>query len=317
MAHYAEGIAMSARRLVLETLEGRNLLAGNVTASVVDGELRITGDGGANWVQVTQIPGVDGKGTTFQVKGLPFNATFRSDGTPAPGTLATTVNGQASVLYNASSDKIRSNLGSGNDVFTLLNADLAALVLNTGDGRDYVGIVSDTFYSSSPNINTGTDAQNNIDDVRFASVTCSTQGIIVATGGGNDNVSISSVTIKKTLSLNTSQGNDTVRISSLTCNGLLTASLGSGADNLTLDHGTLNTISLDFGDGNDTATMSYFTSNGSTFKLGGGNDLLNFKEQLQIKNYDTVDGGDGDDSFHRGSMVDPGPLSTSNIEHLI
>ena len=73
---------MSTRRLWVESLECRRMLAGNVRAAVVDGELRISGDGAANWIEVRQIPGTDNSGRTFVVEGKAFNGSFDAGGNP-------------------------------------------------------------------------------------------------------------------------------------------------------------------------------------------------------------------------------------------
>lgn len=48
--------AVWSRRLMIENLESRTMMAGNVTISVTDGLLTITGDHNHNGVAIRQLP---------------------------------------------------------------------------------------------------------------------------------------------------------------------------------------------------------------------------------------------------------------------
>ncbi len=81
------------RRLTLESLEARQVMAGNVTATVTAGELIIQGDNVANSIQVYDIPSSDGTSRTFRIIGRPFNGNFAPNGNPIASGAATTING--------------------------------------------------------------------------------------------------------------------------------------------------------------------------------------------------------------------------------
>ena len=80
------------------------MMAGDVTAAIVNGDLVVTGDAAANGVRVEYMAY-----DAWRVTG--FMTSFTAGG-------ATRVNGQSIVEFNASSvtGAIRVNLGGGNDV---------------------------------------------------------------------------------------------------------------------------------------------------------------------------------------------------------
>lgn len=69
---------LNSRQLQLESLESRQLMAGNVTVNLVAGEAKVVGDGQANGVWIREIS--EGK---YRVEGF------------AVGGVKTTVNGKA------------------------------------------------------------------------------------------------------------------------------------------------------------------------------------------------------------------------------
>src|SRR4051812_34092604 len=60
----------SSRKLTLESLEARLPLAGNVTASVVNGKLSVIGDTQANQIVIEQMFIEDGGPDGYQVRGI-------------------------------------------------------------------------------------------------------------------------------------------------------------------------------------------------------------------------------------------------------
>ncbi len=98
------GRSLKGRGVGFEQLERRNLMAGNVTASLVDGDLVIKGDDYSNSVVVTQF---DSK--TFEVSGR------------AAGGSDTKINGKvgARVRVTGVIDDIRAQFYSGSDGINL------------------------------------------------------------------------------------------------------------------------------------------------------------------------------------------------------
>jgi len=163
---------LSRRALRFEQLEGRAMLAGNVSTAfdnTVGGALVLTGDGSANHLVVRQLGAnsfqVQGIGTKVNVNGQNFNSfTFQNvtdvtfdlmGGNDTLFMSNMTVNGTLAVDMGAGSDvltiiNVRENaglptdlasitLGSGNDVATMVNfRSTADIVVDAGDGRDVV-----------------------------------------------------------------------------------------------------------------------------------------------------------------------------------
>ncbi|MGE3821022.1 MAG: hypothetical protein AB7I30_16540, partial [Isosphaeraceae bacterium] len=132
------------RRIEVENLERRELLSGNVTASVVDGDLVITGDSASNWIQVRQV-----SEKKFKITGI-----------------STTINGRSSQTFTVADD-IRMNMKGGDDTVDVRGSGSSAapgasrylkifgdLDINTGSGHDTV-IVKDVLVTDDVVIETG------------------------------------------------------------------------------------------------------------------------------------------------------------------
>lgn len=281
---------MSFRRLHLESLESRRVLAGNVSATVVNGELRIVGDGAANWVQITELPAANG--TTFKIVGKPFDGVFNTAGVPTAGQAPTLVNGAASATLVVSGDKLRVSLNGGNDAISIGSAGAATttkgLIVDTGAGRDYVSVqkltnTSTAALSIKTTQATGTaaDAEVDADTVFLSGVTAVNSPLVINTGGGNDRLT-------------------TNLVQAFT--GTTTVNTGAGADVLSGTGIDVFKLSLNMGASNDrdVATISQLEAGPTTVVLGGGNDLLNLTSSIFISGGVTVNGGDGTDELRLG-----------------
>ena len=155
----------AAVALGLETLEPRLLMAGDVTAAVVGGDLILRGDARANHVVIDQAGLSDGQ---FRIAG--------ADGT--------TVNGTAGplVLDNVTG-ALRAALGRGDDVLELLDAVLpSGLLVCTRRGGDAVNI-EHVEVAGDVVVRTG----GGRDEVRLDSVTVGGQTEL-STGGRDDRI---------------------------------------------------------------------------------------------------------------------------------
>lgn len=152
------------RRLVLERLEDRVVLAGNVTATLVDDTLTIVGDQLGNEISITQ------SGTDVVISGLP----------------GTTVSGAATIpaldILN-----VLIQLNSGNDNVEVIDLDLSGnLSINTANGSDVVTITEGSLILGGDlSIRTG----NGNDTVSLAG-TIEASNLTIETGNGDDNVTI-------------------------------------------------------------------------------------------------------------------------------
>jgi hypothetical protein len=118
----------AAGRILFEHLESRCVLAGNVTAELIDGSLHLTGDVLGNGIAIT------GTETPGEV---------RVSGTPATVHDQTLINGQAVSFIFLVTNDIVINTGDGNDGIEVAKVVLAGnLTIDAGDGVDYVGVGS-------------------------------------------------------------------------------------------------------------------------------------------------------------------------------
>jgi hypothetical protein len=263
--------------LALQTLEGREVPAGNVTASLSGaGVLTLVGDNAGNAI-------------TLRVTGTSVTVT---------GNAGTTVNGQASVSaaavvrgvqanMNGGDDVIRSgpvanflvpgavnvNLGAGNNTLSLATAGrvaLGSLGVTGGAGNDTVNVAGGFFRGS---------------------------------------------TITGTVSLALGTGANAVTLRRLVVGGAVSVATGDGADTLTIGSSTfLNTFSADLGAGNDAFLFAQAAGAPSpvdfrravSIQGGAGNDTLLLGRAVTaggdansrvVFNGGTVDGGGGFNFF--------------------
>jgi len=160
-----------ARPLRFEPLEGRAMLAGNVSTvfdNTVGGALVLTGDASANHLAIRQVAPnsffVQGIGTKINVNGQNFNSfTFQNvtdvavdlmGGNDSLAMANMTINGTLTIDMGDGSDvlsivRVRENaedlatitLGTGNDVAAFVNfSSTADIAIDAGDGRDAVAL---------------------------------------------------------------------------------------------------------------------------------------------------------------------------------
>jgi len=239
------------RRLFMEALETRNLLAGNVTASVIGGTLFIRGDNAGNGVIVSEVGpnqysvtgfDQDGDGTRIKTPNNgngPVNNTLVFSGVTVnidialkQGDDALAVGNDAGELNSLFIDCFDDTLipdggGENNDVITpsavfpgTLEVPLD-LIINTGDGHDKVAVIAEA--------RDGVILTGNHDDLVAVGGSFFSDDLIVDTGKGNDGVCIGETGVVDLLSVVTAQGVDGLDLfnSSL---GSLVVAMGEGFD---------------------------------------------------------------------------------------
>jgi len=294
---------MNPRRLAVESLESRQMLAGNVNASIVNGELRIIGDNASNWIEVRQIPGADGTGRTFIIDGKPYNGDYNNAGNPVEGTSETRINGRVQgVALFTPLDTVRIIMSGGNDAVFLgtgaATATAAALFIDTGSGRDHIDARRITMNGASDplSVRTGLDSEVQNETVRLSQVIVTSQSLTVATGGGDDRVFARNVRVSGSTSVNLGNGSDVFNgLGGLNFN---TLSVNAGASN----HHDVVTIG-----GMRAVTLNVF--------LGAGNDFINLRENIRVTNRGTFNGGDGFDTLSAGQNVVVNEVVKISIEH--
>lgn len=221
-----------SRRLGMESLEKRQLMAGDVQVGIVGNELVLRGDWQGNSVVVSEI------GERFvRVQG--FNNT--------------TLNGknQAFYAYNPS-DTLKAFLNGGNDELLLATdaaaqtrTDFAKVTIDMGRGKDTVACWGVSVYGHST-IKLGSEWENDADSFAigrnpFAAAgsagsygTAFWQGLTLTTGGGNDVARFADESLvlgRSTISMG--RGNDSVFLDSLRIdNSVFYVDLGSDHDAL-------------------------------------------------------------------------------------
>lgn len=235
------------RGLQFEALERRDVMAGNVLASMAGGDLVITGDGAANGVVVTRI----GAGA-YEVRGS------------VAGGGETRINGQLGVPAKVTgvTDDVLANLYGGNDEITFFGSVAAPFVVpdglfvNMDAGNDKVGM---DFVKTGGNleVNSGSGVDSfiavgvNVGNNMF--VRESTSPFYT---GNYDFVNIyGGSRVGNQLNVKLNQGHDTFKTNGTTAKSLWIEG-GAGNDTTFVDNTTASAfIRIDPGAGSDGTTV--------------------------------------------------------------
>jgi hypothetical protein len=296
---------LSKRSLLCERLERREVLSGDVTVSVVGGDLVIRGDSAANYFMVYQ------SGADWIVAGA-----YRT-GVPNSQTL---VNGQSTPrTFSGVTGGLDIETGAGADFIQLLSGDLqgsavvdlgddddwafidhsaAALIeangggsptsgtftfqgdcsLFTGAGNDRVSILGQTVFRGDFNFSGGAGGdwiyQRTLDRLSVE------ENLNVDMGDGDDLYQLIFVDVDGNAAfLDPSSGtsettsNDTLlRIHNTVVLGSLTVTGGTGTTRVELNYTTAQSITVSLGDDPDSCQALHTTSQTLNIDLGAGND---------------------------------------------
>lgn len=264
------------RRLCFDSLEERNLLAGDVSAAIVGGtDLVITGDTAGNAVRVggTSIPGeyivsrgdstttINGAMTPFTASGISNLIINLGDGDDRLNVAYVRVSGNVSI--DTGSD-------AGKDLVRVALAEVSGTFdVHTGDGNDEL-ILSALRVDGAATIDSGGG-----DDKLYLSVGKFGGSFGVSTGNGSDFVSLSAVNIAGTTTVDTGAdtGRDRVVIIASRFQSAASIDLGDGDDKLIITFSRFDsTLSADGNLGND-ALVNRFNR-----FLGGAPTLTNFEQ---------------------------------------
>jgi hypothetical protein len=303
----------SKRRLVLEALEPRRMMAGNVTAFLEStGQLRIIGDNSSNAVEIAEVSPGTGR---YQVRGIGLDGNTAVNGSLSP----TAFSGVASisVCMQGGNDAVSvrgSLLKDGFNSCPRVNIDL-------GDGNNTLNLsyLQDTRIPSGSVIATfGYDtikAGSGDDHIYLDHVNWSGNRWTIDTGGGRDVLSITYS------AFSASQGG----IVTIPSQSSLDIQMGSGTDQLLVDSSTLNGLTANLGADNDAATVTncvFGDSDAQLFLDGstgcdtlttGGNDRDPLSYGFDVPDNDPAqpnDPGDSDPN-HSPHSGQAGPAPTS------
>jgi hypothetical protein len=258
----------SSRRLRFESLEDRALMAGNVTAAVVNGTLQITGDNSANVIQIQQAAG-----NGIRVVGV-----------------GTTINGSsaAGLFYRASN--IALDMQGGNDSVTASSVRTGALTGSLGDGNDTV-----TFNNvvSSQGLALLLGAGDDTANISGGRVT----GDLGIDGeAGNDSISISRVQISGGLTLTGSDGDDKITVGNAVVGSTIEIDGDDGNDTVSITNSRANELGLFLGEGDNTANLALVRVTDAATMTGlSGKDTIT-ASTLTVGTTLSIDTGDQTDN---------------------
>jgi hypothetical protein len=241
--------------LGFEMLEPRDMLAGNVTATLAGTILTITGDTAGNEIRIA-----DNADSGIVVRGI-----------------GTTVNG-GSAVFNSNAvvvSRININMKSGNDTVTYLAANLTGTLSCVGEaGNDaFAGRGGTVGHQLLVDLGSGnnTTTLNRVEVDSLASITGT---------NGRDTVTINHSVINGSLTLNTGVASttgtntsdiDTSTIKQSTINGQIVFNARDGVDLLDIGSTDFKGLNLDLGFGDDKAFVIRSNTVGTiTAKLGTG-----------------------------------------------
>ncbi|MCC6511378.1 MAG: hypothetical protein IT423_19925 [Pirellulaceae bacterium] len=241
-----------ARRLFVEGLENRRLLAGDVTVSRSGADLFVTGDGLSNTISIES----DGNGGV-RVNGF-------SDALAQPTSINGTPNGSFESANFSGSVFVVMN--GGDDEVRLTRLQVQAASINLGEGNDdlVVGLqaANETRFGDSVPVRLSVAQNLNIfggggdDDIRLQSVYVAGSSVIDS-GADNDSITLLPGVSGPTLA-------DTA--GRINVNGTLTIVPGNGADQVTAQAViTGNNLVIDDAGGPLQANLTSFFAKGSAF----------------------------------------------------
>lgn len=282
----------TTRAIRFENLEDRKLMAGNITASVVNDELVLTGDGSANAVEVHQTAL-----NIYKVKGIN----------------GTTINGKDDKSFIVKKG-ILVDLKGGDDRFDIGGVIAAddvdgRLKIDMGAGADKVNI-GRTKVQGETTINTGTEGDT-VNIGAFAAL----HKLTVNTGSGDDSVStglagvgIATINMEsgkdkffgsgnfESLRVDSGIGDDDIELFLATSPGNIDLLSGADADKVKVQAVIAKAVNVDTAAGADHVTLAGgLQTVSASVKTGADGDSVEF-QAASIHTALTIDTADGVDS---------------------
>lgn len=250
------------------------LAAGNVSAVVQRGSLKILGDAVGNSIHV--VPG--GAPETWDVESL--------DG-------VTTVNGSLAPFHAVGvENNIKVDMQEGDDEILVEDATTTKdIEIVTGVGSDHVEI-DDSHISGNTRISTGVD-----DDEVVVGTSTLGGNVVVQTDSGSDLVSLDLVTASDRVKLSTGTGADDIVIGGTSqFFDVVTIATANGNDGVAIeDTAFMRNLEITLADDDDTVTLTSVTAkddaslNGGAdtdaYVDGGGNDFAFGIKTVKIENF--------------------------------
>lgn len=258
----------NTRRLSVESMESRQLMAGNVFASVVGGDLVLNGDGQSNGVEVRQL----GAGV------------YRIIGTVHGGAPTNIVLGGVAAnshVVGGVVDDFHINLNAGSDSLLMSSAGLPVgakmlvptdLNVRTHDGNDRV-VINNVKVRDDAFIDLGNDNDylSMYGTGTYGSPITPDNNLAIHGGAGADFVNLHTALVRDTLIVNLQDGNDTAYLNTVSVGDDALLYTGNGDDRLQVYKLSVrDDIVIDMGAGKDRAILNYVTADRLYAHMGSG-----------------------------------------------
>lgn len=295
------------RGLSFEALESRYALAGDVNVVLSGNTLKITGDGAANDIHITQNTATK----TLHVEGVGTNVHF--NGGAGAAFQDVLINDLAKLIVSVKMQGGDDNLQVGQ--FGGDTVTVKSLSIDMGAGSDSVHVLNTHVTGNSASIVLGNNSQNEHDTLDVEQ--CDFAGNVnVVAGAGQDDVFFTQNDIHKRLSIDAGKGDDNVVVQQGNIEQVH-VQLGDGTNSFTAQNLTCTDFSATGGAGSDTVKVSFVTSPKIAVKLGNGDDTLN-ADHLTVSSKLTLDGGGGTDggTLHLDNSIVPTTTQPKHFETL-
>lgn len=218
-------------KLNVETLESRQLMAGDVMLYNNGNGFTLVGDSQANSVRIEQV----------------FSGYYRVTG------YNTTINGRSSSDVYAPNANLTVYLGGGSDSLTIQgnsqsNVNFNSMYIDMGQGSDWM-MVDQVFTKYNSTIRSGYSWNNDIDNV-FVNRFSSQSSLSINAGAGNDQIWVQNSWIAGSLQVDTGSGSDILNLKSSAIDSIF-ANMGTEDDMLTRRDVTTRYTDIDMGQGID------------------------------------------------------------------
>jgi hypothetical protein len=281
------GAGYGHRRMLVEKLERRSMLAGNVTVFESGGSLFVRGDNADNAVLIQQT-GDD----EYTITGLDFAESGDLPDPPFSGGPTTLNGGVDFIVLSGITGDINVDLRKGDDVLGIGNTieDLATLAAECGFGFG--------FGSASGSASFPSQVEPEITGDRFIVP----RNLIVNTNDGSDGVFIVA-DVRRNAIINTGNGFDAVAIGATVPDHEEHSVIGDdlvistgNQDDVVCIHGLFiqDQVVIDTAAGNDDVTAEGWDARGVTIVTGNGNDLVDLFS-FDLDNQLVVNTGAGND----------------------
>lgn len=251
------------RALRIESLEQKQMLAGDVLVNVVNGVLTLEGDELGNQVVVSsgEEPG------SFVVRGLDGTQIIDGDAEPA-----------SEIVVEGVRHGLRANLGEGDDVLRVTDAVIRGNVaIHTGEGNDRVVIGALPVEMEAL---LAADEETDDETTDTASVRLG-RNLLIHTGEGDDTVVVADTVGRGSLVVETGVGDDTVRLGRAAETEPMdeeTAAVSSEESDFAADVTFAHGVHVGLGAGDDTLLVHNLRAGGLHANGGAGADTMRIED---------------------------------------